>query len=400
MLHHPFSLPSRLRIPGSVPLVLFLLALAPPPGLQAAKPARVQSQIKGLLVVQLPNGEVAGTASQMNATVVPGRNRSFSIRFNQKVGPMMEQATREVEKFMRVRHGDKLPLGHQVELAFSDKFSPKDGPSAALVSALLTDSIVTGDDLDPGFAATGDMTATGEVRPVGGISGKVRGALKKDCRIIGIPAPNKHTVSDLYIIEGIEPLSRIQIFSLASFEEARTLAVLKRNDELQKAIDEFALVRKALQTDPRFITNPKVLAKLKSIVKTAPNHLSARLLYLHGVKKGPRHLSLPGSLTAIDRASGTFAQMLIDGTYMDTGHDDALRNFISDMKRLRPMLDQRTKAFSDTYEDLADYVKKIRGRKILNDQIRRELSEMSRQVGGERNKLLNNREIREELLLD
>ncbi|MEO1843273.1 MAG: S16 family serine protease, partial [Akkermansiaceae bacterium] len=153
----------------------------------------MQSQVKGLLVVQLGGGEFAGTASQMNATVVPGKKGTFSIKFNQAVGSMMEKATVEVEKFMRVRHGDKLPVGHRIELAFSDKYSPKDGPSAAVVSALLTDSIITGEDIDPDFAATGDMTAAGEVRPVGGLSGKVSGAIKKDCKIIGIPAPNQNS---------------------------------------------------------------------------------------------------------------------------------------------------------------------------------------------------------------
>ena len=81
-------------------------------------------------------------------------------------------------KFIRVRHGDQLPLGKRVELAFADKYSPKDGPSAAVVCALLTDSIVTGDEIDPEFAATGDMTATGEIRPIG--PDLVQVSIKKD----------------------------------------------------------------------------------------------------------------------------------------------------------------------------------------------------------------------------
>lgn len=323
-------------------LARLLVLLAVATGLQAAEPGRKQSQIKGLLVVQLDNGEVAGTASQMNATVVPEKVGTFSIRFNQQVGEMMEAATREVEKFMRVRHGNKLPLGHRVELAFSDKYSPKDGPSAALVSALLTDSIITGEAIDPGFAATGDMTAAGEVRPVGGVPGKVRGAVKKNCSIIGIPAPNKNTIEDLYIIDGIQRLYEIQIFSIATFDEAHALAVANRGAELQKAIDDFARVQVALKKRPNYVTNGKVLGTLKGIVKTAPNHLSARLLFLHGVKKGPKNLSLPGSLTAIDKAAARFARLLIDGSFMDTGRDDVLLDFLNEMKRLRPMLDKRS----------------------------------------------------------
>jgi len=366
----------------------------------ATEPARKQSQIKGLLVVQLGSGEVAGTASQMNATVVPGKKGVFDIKFNQAVGSMMEKATAEVKKFMTVRHGDKLPLGYRTELAFADNYSPKDGPSAAVVSALLTDSIITGEDIDPDFAATGDMITTGEVRPVGGISGKVRGAIKKDCKIIGIPAPNQSSIEDLYIITGIEQLYQIQIFTLKSFDEAHNLALAKRGADLQKAIEEFSTVQTALKKNPKFISNSKVLAKLKAIVNLAPNHLSARTLYLHGIKKGPKKLSLPGSLTAIDTASNRFGRMLRDGSFMDTGHDDVLRDFISEMKRLHSMLDKRTTPYADTYEELADYMKTIRGRKILNPQMRRELDAKVRRVDNERTKLLENKEIREELMIE
>lgn len=365
-----------------------------------AKPARMQSQIKGLLVVELSSGEVAGTASQMNATVVRGKEGVFEIKFNQPVGSMMEKATEEVKKFISVRHANKLPLGHRIELAFADKYSPKDGPSAAVVSALLTDSIITGSDLDPGFAATGDMTAAGEVRPVGGISGKIRGAIKKKCKIIGVPAPNRNSVEDVYIIAGIEQLYEIQIFTLKTFNEAHKLAAAKRGAKLQKAIDEFSVVQKALSNNPKFIYNSKVLAKLKAIVKLAPNHLSARTLYLHGIKKGPKKLSLPGSLTAIDTAASRLGRMLRNGSFVDTGQDDVLRDFISEMKRLRSMLDVRTTAYADTYEDLADYMKSIRGRKILSPQMRRELQAKVRKVDNERTKLLENKEIREELMIE
>ena len=156
----------------------------------------------------------------------------------------------------------------------------------------------------------------------------------------------------------------------------------------------------ALKKNPKFISNSKVLAKLKAIVNLAPNHLSARTLYLHGIKKGPKKLSLPGSLTAIDTASNRFGRMLRDGSFMDTGHDDVLRDFISEMKRLHSMLDKRTTPYADTYEELADYMKTIRGRKILNPQMRRELDAKVRRVDNERTKLLENKAIREELMIE
>ena len=55
-----------------------------------AEPPLMQSKVKGLLVVDLGNGSFAGTASQMNATVVPAADKDmFRLQFNQKVGKMM-----------------------------------------------------------------------------------------------------------------------------------------------------------------------------------------------------------------------------------------------------------------------------------------------------------------------
>lgn len=370
------------------------------PGVHAAEPPRLQSQVKGLLVIELDDGSVAGTASQMNATAVSDEEGAFSIGFNQEVGRLMTSATSEVAKFIRIRHRERLPLGYRVELGFADKYSPKDGPSAALVCALLVDSIITGDELDPDFAATGDMTATGEVRPVGGIMGKIRAASKKGCPIIGLPAANSHTVSDLYIMQGIAPLHAIQIFSLENFDEARKLGIANRDRKLQSALDEFALVRKALERDERFATHPKVRAKLKKIVDLAPNHLSARVLYLHSVKRGPSKLSLAGSIMAIDEAAASFGVMMEDGSFLDTGSDDVLAGLVFELRRLRPMLDPRTKDFFDAYVELSSYVKEIRSRRIINEQIQRELRTRSRRVVSEERELLNNEEVREELMLD
>jgi len=84
-----------------------------------------QTQIKGLLVVELDGGEFAGAASQMNATKVTKKG-AFEIGFNQEVGEMMQQATTEVDKFIRVRYVDKMPADTRIEFSFADKYSPKD----------------------------------------------------------------------------------------------------------------------------------------------------------------------------------------------------------------------------------------------------------------------------------
>lgn len=389
------------------PLFLSFLAISlitPLLTLKAEEPAKEvktlnQTEIKGLLVVKLDNGSFAGAASQMNATTIK-KESGFEIGFNQPVGEMMTKATAEVDKFIRVRHSGKLPSGMRIEFSFADKYSPKDGPSAAVVCALMANSIITGKKIDPGFAATGDMTATGEVQPVGGVASKIKGAIHKRCSHVGIPDANKSSITDTYLLKGIKPLYQIQIFSIKTFDQAFGLATKDHPESVQKALDEFAMVQKALKKNEKYIYNSKVRNKLRNIVKLTPNHLSARLLYLHSIKKGPKKLSLAGSIIGIDNAGQKLANMFSDGSFQKARglNDDSLTTLIFDISRLRPMLDKRTTKYADTYINVSNFIKRHRERRILSAQLRREFSTLIQAIGIERKRLLNNEEVREELM--
>ena len=116
----------------------------------------------------------------MNATATPldKRGNPTNIRFNQRVGKAMDSALKEVTKYLRVKH-DTWPSGYDIEIAFEDRFTAKDGPSAAICCALLLDSLVSGKTIDPFFAVTGDMNADGSVQPVGGCQQKLEEHLAK-----------------------------------------------------------------------------------------------------------------------------------------------------------------------------------------------------------------------------
>ncbi len=383
-------------------LPALLLALLSPALLAAdAAPPRLQSKVKGLLVIELPNGKTAGTASQMNATAVKSEESALQIRFNQDVGKAMDLATSEVSKFIQVRHHNRLPEGYRIELSFADKYSPKDGPSAAVASALLVDSILSNHELADDFAVTGDMNADGSIQPVGGIVAKIRGARLKGCAIVAVPGTNETAVSDGYIMDGIRELRSIQVFSVVTFDEARALAANTRSDNLSRALAEFSQVQQALTRDEKFVHNPKVLEKLRQVIELAPNHLSAKYLYLHGTRRAPRTLSLVGSLMAIDEADTAFAQMLDDGSFTETsGSSDVLFKFEGELTRLKPMIDKRTVGYCDSYLGLAQYIRDIRSRRIYTPQMKRELLSAVARVRNERKALFSNEEIREELMLE
>ena len=367
--------------------------------LSAGEPAILQSKVKGLLVIELADGSHAGTASQMNATALPsGNENGFELRFNQSVGEMMASATKEVEKLMRVRHSENLPLGHTIEFGFEDKHSPKDGPSAAVACALMAESIITGVALDQKFGVTGDITATGEVRPVGGVDAKVRGASRRDCEIFAVPEGNKTAIDDLYISEGIEAISGIQIILINDIDEALAIGREEKSPEVKQALDDFAMVSKSIASNPRNSAHPKVLEKLKSVLAVLPGHESARLVALDGLGKGPQRLSLSGSLAAIERGASQLASSMDDGSFMETGMDDPLWDSLSLMEKLRNKVDKRTRPYLESYLSTAAFLKQHRGRTVFTLQLQREFQEVIAKITSERTKLLNDKDLQEELM--
>ncbi|NNE93973.1 MAG: hypothetical protein HKN23_20170 [Verrucomicrobiales bacterium] len=369
---------------------------------------RTQSLVKGLLVQQLEGSQFAGSASQMNATAIKSSKNSgdWRIRFNQPVGPMMSGALKRVQKFLDDKH-DGVPQGFLVEISFEEQYVPKDGPSAAIACTLLLESLISDIDLDPGFAVTGDMSAKGEVGPVGGIDGKIRGAAKRNCTVIAIPAGNSGVVSDLLLLEGPSSLAKIQIFRIETFDQAQNLAFAAeaRPEKLQEAITEFQQIQKALNraNGTTILKNQQVQAKLRKIVQLAPNHLSARLLLLKAVGREPRQLTLSGSLTAIDRAAAPLIRALRDdkfeaGSSLD---NNEYRDAVSGLRRVRSQLDNRTHQCADAIIAYSTYIdtwvnKRPNSRNKQIELIEKIKASGSR-VGSEFEKLHNRPDVKEEL---
>ncbi len=323
---------------------------------------RTQSLVKGLLVQQLEGSQFAGAASQMNATALKVNDDiQWQVGFNQRVGEMMSGALERVVKFQNERH--EPPKGFKVEISFEEQYVPKDGPSAAVACSLLLESLIKDIDFDPAFAVTGDMDDKGKVGVVGGVDGKIRGAARRKCEIIAIPAGNHNVISDLLILEGPKSISNIQIFSIEEFKEALDLALEdeERPEALRQAIGEFKEIQSVVKRSQgsAILRNSKVQAKLRKIVEMAPNHLSARLLLLKGLGKEPKQLSLPGSLLTIDRAAAPLIRAISNGKFeqSDSSLDsNEYADAISKLRRVRAKLDARTHKCADAIIDYSGFL--------------------------------------------
>jgi len=366
-----------------------------------------QSKLKGLLVQPLSNGNFAGKASQMNATATPldKRDNPINIRFNQRVGKAMDSALKEVTKYLRVKH-DTWPSGYDIEIAFEDRFTAKDGPSAAICCALLLDSLVTGQRIDPFFAVTGDMNADGSVQPVGGVPAKVRGAFSKSCKYVAIPAKNARSLSDLVLLNGINTVSRIQVFTIDDFDEAAKIAFTDKDQDIKTSIEEFHKIQSAIfRHKTGVLRNAKVQKKLREILELAPNHLSAKLALQVATGRAPKTLSLHGSLEKTENSASTLLQAARSSSDpSDALATDDLAKAISELKRIRLKLDKRVWSYADSIQDFGKLVREFKTSPPRgNSSKRKKLTEIqiaAEKIEKEVMKIRNSKEIMEELIQD
>jgi hypothetical protein len=347
------------------------------PGGEAKSFARSQSRINGLVVRQLPGGKMAGAASAVNATALrEDGQKGLLFTFNQDVGPMMGGSLEEVIKFLRVRYDatpEKVPDGFRIELGFQDKYVPKDGPSAATLFTLVLDSLFSGEELDTDFACTGDITADGQVQKIGGTAGKIRGATKRGCKIVGIPVSNGKEVADVLLLDGPQQLLDIQIFTMADFDEAHAISRKEKSPEVQETLDAFDDIAKVVKEGSLdLLKNPEVLKRLSGVVDKMSNHLSAKLLMEYGTGKNTQVLSLGGSFNELDVASsGIFRLMgpLFRRSFFGEDEDeeeeafeitdeqrDEAKESVAEIKKLVKNIDPKLKKYSEAVLEVCEAV--------------------------------------------
>ncbi len=321
------------------------------------------SRINGLLVAVLEGGKTAGATSQMNVSALPlGGSQPSSLAFNQKIGPLMEQALGEVRKFQTIRQGS-WPAGYQIEISFADKYTPKDGPSAAVACALLMEGLFTGEVWDTALAVTGDLNADGSVQPVGGVPAKIKGAVGRKCRIVGIPLANERAVRDYFLSEGPHSVIPINIFLMKEFDHARDLAKMVKPAGLTTALAEFDKITQLAPPGPKaapWLKQQVVANQLRKVLQAAPHHLSAKLLLEYAEGRSPSQLSLAGSIEAIERESYDVLEAIRSsksGGNLSGIRKDKLGDAVFRLRRMRTQMHPGTRSLLDSMETFSSLIR-------------------------------------------
>jgi Lon protease (S16) C-terminal proteolytic domain len=256
--------------------------------------SKLQASIKALYVEQQDSGEMLGLAEDFILTATPGDpdGSTIPVSFTVPVDLEMHTVLADVCRALDTKYPHAEAAKY--ELSFADQFTPHGGGSIGAACATLFLSLIEGFDIDPNLAITGDVTADGRIRAIGGVAAKMRGAVEANCDIVVVPTDNYQQVVDAFIYEGSALLTKIQVLGVADLDDAASVARLDRAAKLKRAIDLFGEVQSVLKDAPLRVHDKGIHDKLAEIVKLEPNHFSAKLLLLLSENRAPKRMS-PGT---------------------------------------------------------------------------------------------------------
>ncbi|RKH92484.1 ATP-dependent protease, partial [Corallococcus praedator] len=158
-----------------------------------------------------------GHVSPLEAVAVPGRG---VLRCSGRVGPEGQEAADVAFSVLRAR-APVLGLGelvarYDLHLHYTDTEVGKDGLSSGLAMALAGLSAYAQRPLPARLAVTGEVTLSGEVRPVGGVHEKLVAAYLEGMRIVVHPRRNLQEVAAL----PPEVTGRLRLIAVDTLDEA------------------------------------------------------------------------------------------------------------------------------------------------------------------------------------
>jgi ATP-dependent Lon protease len=112
---------------------------------------------------------------------------------------------------------------------------PKDGPSAGVTMATALVSLLTGKQVRPLTAMTGEITLSGNVLPVGGIKEKFLAAKRAGVRHVILPAENRQNVEEDLTPEQLEG---VEVHFVNSIDEALSIALPRDEAEVRHDAEE------------------------------------------------------------------------------------------------------------------------------------------------------------------
>jgi ATP-dependent Lon protease len=142
---------------------------------------------------------VGGDIIFVEAAKMKGKN---NLTLTGKLGDVMKESAQAALGFVR-SNAAELGIDEEIfenldiHIHVPAGAIPKDGPSAGVTILTAVTSLLSGVQVNPKFAMTGEITLRGTVMPVGGIKEKVLAALRAGIRETILPEKNKKDLEDI-----------------------------------------------------------------------------------------------------------------------------------------------------------------------------------------------------------
>jgi len=144
----------------------------------------------------------------IEATRMPGKG---NLLLTGSLGDVMKESAQAALSYIRskaTQYGidPDVFLNHDIHIHIPSGAIPKDGPSAGITIFIALLSLLTGKNVRPDVAMTGEITLRGVVLPIGGVKEKILAAKRAGIRHVILPERNKADLDEIpaHIQEGLE----------------------------------------------------------------------------------------------------------------------------------------------------------------------------------------------------
>lgn len=188
----------------------------------------------------VPERQKSGVVTGMAWTAVGGEilyietlltKGKGNIIITGKLGDVMKESAQIAVSLVKALFPDKAKLFEENDLHIHvpDGAVPKDGPSAGITMTTAIASLVTGNDVNPRIAMTGEVSLRGLVMPIGGLPEKLMAALRSGVKTAFIPAENEQDLIDV----ADEVKRELEIIPVSTVQE-----VLERTGVIESVFEE------------------------------------------------------------------------------------------------------------------------------------------------------------------
>ena len=142
---------------------------------------------------------VGGKILFVEAVAMSGKT---GLRLTGQLGSVMQESAQAAMSYLRSRYANKDSevnwfQSHEIHVHFPAGAIPKDGPSAGVTLATALMSLYRNIPVDNRVAMTGEISLTGEVHPIGGLTQKVLAAHRSGYKEVVLPIGNENELEEL-----------------------------------------------------------------------------------------------------------------------------------------------------------------------------------------------------------